>query len=135
MDLEEVMVHHPLHQVEDAPPGQHPAHQMTPGPGPSGADRRPQGCQPRYHQEPGGRMKETVGGYVRLQVSEVGGGRLLADQVVPLQDLMEDDPVDEASESQTQEEAREPQRCGPTRDLWLGAGGGVCHGRRIPLPR
>jgi len=111
-----------LHQVEDAPAGEEEAEVHPPG-------RCEVAALPGAHQQnrghgdehPRDEVKETVYERVGLEPSH-GVHRLAAavarEHVVPLQDLVERDPVDEAAEPKAQDKggcARRRHRRPPTR--------------------
>ena len=57
-------------------------------------------------------MEEAVGESVVLQATDRGrrAAALVGEDVVPLEDLVEDDPVDEATEADPQQEGRQERR-------------------------
>jgi hypothetical protein len=108
MDSKQLVVDHALHKVEDTPAGE----QQTEVPPPRRCQFAP---LPGANQEDGGRrdedprrhMEEAVDQRVGLQPGD-GVHRLAAvvpgEHVVPLQDLVEDDTVDETAKSEAQDE-------------------------------
>jgi hypothetical protein len=107
MDPEQLVVDQALHQVEHAPAGEEQAEMRAPRgcelaalPGSYQEDRR------REHEKPCGQVEEPVDERVRLQPGH-GVHRLAAviasEHVVPLQDLVKHDPVDEPAEAQAQD--------------------------------
>jgi hypothetical protein len=94
-----------LDYVEDAPPGKHPADE-----GAStavfavseGVEKQPEADDGEY---PGGGVEEPVGAHVGFHAVQ-GGCRpavRTGQHVVPLRDLVEDDPVEEPAQSQAEE--------------------------------
>jgi hypothetical protein len=59
-----------------------------------------------YDRDPGGGVEEAVGERVVLEAGDARGraAALAREHVVPLEDLVEDDPVDEAAEPDAQEQ-------------------------------
>jgi hypothetical protein len=113
MDAENLMVDQALDEIEGAPTGDHAAQVERPaGREPSLSplgERHDAGTddeQPRRH------VKEPVGHGVDLQPGERGEGVLLdiADHVVPLQDLVQHDSVDEPAQPDPVEQASGPGR-------------------------
>ena len=109
VDLEEMVIHHPFDEVEDAPPREDPAKEVTtvaayvvP------TDDPPQKGQPESRERPGTRVEDTVGHRVPFQ-SLKGRDRMtvrVAQKVMPLQQLVEHDAVEEAAETKSQKDAR-----------------------------
>ena len=75
----------------------------------------PKQPQPEGDREPRRRVEEPIGKRVRLEASN--RGRRIApfarQQVMPLQDLVEDDPVHEAAQADAQQQAGEAQSSSP----------------------
>jgi hypothetical protein len=111
MDPEQLVVDQSLDEIEDAPPGQHHPEVSAPG-------RRQLPSPPRPHrqerarggEEPGRQVEEPVGERVRLEAGDRIAGMVprVGEQVMPLKDLVENDPVDEPAEAQAQDEGRRP---------------------------
>jgi hypothetical protein len=107
MDGENLMVDQTFDEVEQAPSEEHRSDQGSarddrPPPG-----RRPEHEQPRQRTDEGQRVKETVGERVGLKPDH-GARRVITrarQQVVPLQDLVEQDPVKKAAESDPEQDA------------------------------
>ena len=116
MDPQDVVVDDALDEVEEPPPRQDPAPEHTGGPGPAVVVRDPrvEDPQPGQDAEPGEGVEQAVPQRVHLQPVH-RGGRVVADgdvgrrragqHVVPLQHLVQEDPVDEAAEAHTEEDA------------------------------
>jgi hypothetical protein len=107
MELEQLVIDQPLDQVEDTPAGEEEAEVGSPRrcefaalPGNHQEDRR------REDKDPGRQVEEPVDERVRLQpgdrvhpLSAVVAG----EHVVPLQDLMEHDAIDEPAKPEAQD--------------------------------
>ena len=107
MDTKYLVVDQPLDDVEDAPAGQDESEMEPPvwcqASLPPSRDR---GDGSGQYKNPGRRMKEAVCQRVDFQPGN-GVHRVaayVADHVVPLQDLVEEDPVDETTEPEAHEE-------------------------------
>ncbi len=72
-------------------------------------------------------MKRAVGENLRLDPTEVLS-RDQAEQMVPLQDLMQQDPVEEAAQRHPQHEAGAGERPGPA----AGWARPLCHSKGVP---
>ena len=108
------MVDQPLDEIEDTPARERHADLDPPG-------RRQLAPLPRAqhgrdaagHEEPGREVEEAVRERVRLEACDgVGGLAARArQQVVPLEDLVQHDPVDEAAEAESHDERGGSRRC------------------------
>jgi hypothetical protein len=99
---ENLMVDETLNEVEDAPADEHPSEKRLTADCPP-PPRRPLPEKQDAHRDrdPGGGMEESIGERVVFQPSD-GGLRVIrfaAQQVVPLEDLMEDNAVHEPPET------------------------------------
>jgi hypothetical protein len=109
VDAEQVVVDDALDQVEPAPPGEEEPAEATPPADPSGAGQEP---DPEDDEQPGDDVEQPVPERVLLErpdrgVGERGVAVLGGEQVVPLQDLVQDDAVEEAAETDAEGEAAE----------------------------
>jgi hypothetical protein len=110
VDPEQLVVDGALHEVEDPPAGEEEADVQAPWrrqlAAVPGADQQNAGHD---DQDPGGKVEEAVDEGVRLESGD-GVHRLAAvlarEHVMPLEDLMKRDPVDEATKPETQSEGR-----------------------------
>lgn len=111
MDAKDVMVHQPLNQVERSPPHQYKAEVESPTRGqPTLTPGMDAQCRSGEDAKPGEKVERAIGKGVDLEcVERVGFEPLdMADQVVPLQQLVQDDPVDEAAQPDAHEQADGP---------------------------
>ena len=115
VDTEQLVVDQAFDDVEDSPAGEHHPdvgapwwRQLSPLPRSNGQTQR------RHDDDPGRKVKEPVRQGVRLEslhrIAGVGIGA--GEYVVPLKDLVEDDPIDKASETETHQERRQFGRVG-----------------------
>ena len=122
---EQLVVHHPLNEVEDAPSEQESAGQQLAGPGevpPMG--RAPQDEQPDNDEDIGAAVEQPVPKGVELQVAESVNWIPTAQHMVPLEHLVQDDAIEEAAKAKAEQD---------TSRFWE-AGGVclVCHFRGSP---
>ena len=109
VDAEQLVVDQTLDEVEDAPPRQHHPDVSPPGRRQLLSPPRPHGQQHGYgHKEPRREVEEPVGERVRLEAGDRVAWMIpgVREQVVPLQDLVEQDAVDEPPEAEAQDEGR-----------------------------
>jgi hypothetical protein len=111
MDAEKVVIDQSLNNVEEAPADEHPAEELAsvsrPAPVAGPAPEKPDPCR---HRHPGRCVEETVPERVRFEPSNRGDRVAIcaAQHVMPLQDLMKDDPVDEATQPDAEQNPRRP---------------------------
>jgi hypothetical protein len=107
VDPEKVVVDDAFDQVEDAEAHEDAPHQELTQPaemGPTG--RPPQDDQAEHDEHVRGRVEQPVPERVDLEVSTLVGGKPGARQhVMPLQDLVQDDAVEQAAQAQSKEDA------------------------------
>lgn len=111
-----VVIDDAFDEIEGAPADQETAEVSAPGrgeftplPGSRGSDRTRQDCDPSGH------VKEPVREGVVLQTTD-GASRttpFVREQVVPLEDLVKEDAVDESAEADAHEEGREERWTDP----------------------
>ena len=116
VEAEDVVIDDAFNEVKRSPPDQEAAdvsaprwREFTPLPGSRGSDRAGQDCDPSGH------MKEPVREGVVLQTTD-GVSRtapLIREQVVPLEDLVKEDAVDESAEADAHEQGREERWTDP----------------------
>jgi len=107
MNAKKLVVDDALDQVEDAPPGKHPADQLPTGGLPCFSPRLPKEPETEDDKDPGSRVEEPVRKHVPLHPLQ-GGRRPTVSagkHVVPLSNLMKHDAVDEPTEPETQDDA------------------------------
>ncbi|HEX2362416.1 MAG TPA: hypothetical protein VHI11_10120 [Jiangellaceae bacterium] len=106
MDLEKVVVYQPFYNVEQSPPKENPAPK---GPGHNGSrstvDLDREQHEPNEHGDPRERVEEAIPERVPLQPEHSVDGLVVADHVVPLEDLVEQYAVDEAAQPDAQQNA------------------------------
>ena len=100
MDAEQLMIDQGLDEVEAAPACKHRAHQRSPGPRlPGEARGTKQHRDADYRQDPSGEMEKAILRVLTFQCFDrldlAGIGR--ADQMMPAEDLVEHDAVDETT--------------------------------------
>ncbi len=106
MEAEDLVVDDPLDEVEEPPAEQQRAAERTARPRNVRTTRgAPQHRHSGGHEDPCGGVKKPVPHHVDLHRYEVDGHDPGGQHVVPLQDLVEDDAVDESAEPDTQEHA------------------------------
>src|SRR4051812_17285925 len=116
MQVQELMVDQAFDGVEEAPADEHAADErgraafLVPRP-----VRRHQNEHADDRDDPGGRMEDAVTERVQLQVLDGIGRHRSADHVVPLEDLMQDDAVEESTEPDAQEDGGDDE----PRAAWL----------------
>jgi hypothetical protein len=98
VDAEQVMIDDSFDQVEQTEADQERAGEQLGRPSYVPATGRPpQNPQPDRDEDVGGRVKKALPEGVDLQIFDAGGGIACVGQhMVPLQDLMHDDAVEEA---------------------------------------
>jgi hypothetical protein len=104
MNAKKLVVDDALDQVEDAPPGKHPADQFPTRGLPRFSPRLPKEPKTESDEDPRSGVEEPVREHVPLQRCRgpaVGAG----EHVVPLSDLVEHDAVDEPAEPKTEDDA------------------------------
>src|SRR3954467_11770329 len=107
MKAEKLMVDGALTHIEQTEAYQESAEEQLARPAEMGAPcGPPEKSQPNGDEHVGERLKEPVPERVDLQVLEavgrIAGSR---DHMVPLQQLMQDDPVEKAAETEAEEDA------------------------------
>jgi len=123
VDREDVVVDDALDEVEQAPAHQHPSPQRARCPHPAARARDPgvEHAEAREHREPRDGVEQAVPQRVHLQAVD-GGRRELPDRdvggggarehVVPLEDLVQQDAVDEAAHADAQQQTGEGEADG-----------------------
>jgi hypothetical protein len=128
---EPLVVDHSLHAIEQPEPDQQRADQLPVRPRQVLAVRRaPEHEQARDHEQVGRGVEEPVPERVELQVVERGDRVPTAQHVVPLQHLMQHDPVEEPAEPEPEQDAGRDResallRIGGHRDALRGYSGGI----------
>ena len=109
VDREYVVIDDPFDEVEQPPADEHRSEEGTSADRPSPMGRAaPEDVETTGDGEPRGGVKESVPERVRLEPGN-GGGRIAAlarEHVMPLKDLVEHDPVDEAPEPDAEQDRR-----------------------------
>src|SRR5829696_2184743 len=106
VDPEDMMVDDAFDEVEHAPADEHPAEERAPVDGPPPlAGAVPEDVETRRHRHPRRGVEEAVRERVRL---EAGDGRrgilaLAREHVMPLEDLVENDPVNEPAKPDSEQ--------------------------------
>jgi hypothetical protein len=116
VQAENLMVNETLNEVEEAPADEHPSEKRLTADCPPPLRRpSPEKQDADGDRHPGGGMEESIGERVVLQPSD-GGLRVIpfaAQQVVPLEDLMEDNAVHEPAETDPDQDSwRSRTACG-----------------------
>jgi hypothetical protein len=111
MDAKDLVIDQPFDNVEDSPPGDDQPEVETPvGSEPSlppSADCGDGTCQ---DQEPSSDVEESIGQCVHLEPGDRLHRLFVTDHVVPLQDLVQDDAIDEAPEAEAIEQSLQFRR-------------------------
>jgi hypothetical protein len=110
----QVVVDETLHEVEDPPRHQHQPDVKPPRRRDASSSPVPnRGDHAGYHQQPRGEMEEAVRGGVHLQPRNRIDRIVIymAHHVMPLEDLVKEDPVNETSQPQAEEHTDGPGRC------------------------
>ena len=110
VQAQEVVIDDPLDDVEKAPPNEHPADEGLSAERPAPVlGSSPENPDTRQYSDPRRGVKQPVRKRVGLQARNRGLGvaAFTREQVVPLEDLMQQDPVYEPSEADAEQDARE----------------------------
>ncbi len=108
VDPQQLVVEEALDDVKESPPKQKEPDDRTPrGRGASAAPVPHGGGHARDHEQPRAGVEHAVGNGVQLQtIDRVDGvAGYIADQVMPLEDLMQDDAIDETPQAQADQES------------------------------
>jgi hypothetical protein len=128
--VEESLIEH----VEQAPAEKEPAEERAIERDPPAGDADPQPPKTGCCEEPRGGVKEAVGDRVGLESADGADVSLFSagDHVVPLEELVEDDAVEEPAEPEPEHDPRRDDSSAHlTRDVLLG--GGYWEPRALPL--
>jgi hypothetical protein len=112
VDLEDVVIHDPFDEIEDPPAGENPTEERSPiVTDVVTSDGVPEHEKPGNDEQPRRAVEETIGERIRLETLDCGSGMVTraGQQVMPLEDLMKNDTVDETTEPCSQYDPRRRQ--------------------------
>jgi hypothetical protein len=100
MDAEQLMVNDAFHEVEPAPAEDEASNKLAQKGNPLPMIcRAPEEQDPRECHQPDPRMKQPIPDHIHVHGFEGGWGHPIGEHMVPLQDLVQDNPINKASQA------------------------------------
>src|SRR5215211_1267031 len=130
MEAEDLVVEEAFDEVEETPSDEDPSDKRAAADCPAPLRRSsPEDPYSQGHCDPGSSVEEAVREGVVLETGDRGRRVVIfaAQEVVPLEDLMEDDPVDEPTQTNADQDS---WRAGTRRLLAVDSAPARCLGRR-----